>query len=103
MSKSTNSVGAIIGAYRTEMGNGKGPLSYRDFASKLSDGFSVRIPFQSIESWEKGRWNPSMAFLDSLANMTTDWRHDFANDLLAAMYPLRFEPTGSIGKRILEA
>lgn len=101
--KSTPSgtIGQIIEAYRKEYGNGNGPLSYRDFADKLSEGFSVKVPFQSIEAWEKGKWIPGMMFLDSLSNMTTDWRHDFANDLLAVLLPMRFEPTGEIGKTIL--
>jgi hypothetical protein len=97
-----DAIGQIIEAYRIEVGNGQGPISYRDFAAKLSEGFSSPVPHQSIEAWEKGKWNPSMAFLDSLANMTTDWRHTFASDLLAALYPVRFKPVGEIGKRILE-
>jgi hypothetical protein len=95
-------VGQIIEAYRKELGDGKGPLPYREFAAKLSADFSTPVPHQSIESWEKGRWNPSMPFLDALATMTRDWRHDFANDLLASLYPMRFRPTGKIGKRILK-
>ena len=103
MNEIQNAVGQIIEAYRAEIGNGKGLLPYREFAAKLSEGFSTPIPHQSIESWEKGKWNPSMPFLDGLSRMTTDWRHDFANDLIAALYPLRLKPTGKVGKRILSA
>jgi hypothetical protein len=102
MSETKSPVQQIVAAYRDKLGDGKEALQYREFAAKLSEGFSTLVPFQSIEAWENGRWNPSMAFLDSLANMMTDWRHDFASDLLAALYPLRFKPTGKIGKHILE-
>lgn len=104
MSDETNPesvIGQIIKAYREEMGDGRGCLTYREFAARLSEGFSNPIPFQSIEAWEKGRYNPGMPFLDGIGRMTNDWRSDFANDLLAALYPMRFFPTGKIGKRLL--
>jgi len=101
MNETNGAIGQIIAAYRAEISGGKGSLTYREFAAKLSEGFSTPIPHQSIEAWEKGRWNPGMPFLDGIGRMTSDWRHDFASDLLAALYPMRFTPTGKIGKRIL--
>lgn len=101
MSEERTAVSKIILAYRMKLGNGKGPLTYRDFAAKLSDGFNSPIPHQSVESWEKAKYLPTTALLINLSNMISDWREDFANDILAAMYPTRFEPTGNIGKEIL--
>jgi len=65
-----------------------GKRTLRDFASKLTDGVGgLGITGQAVHYWIHGVYKPSISNLMTLITQTSDWRRDFALEVLKEVYP----------------
>lgn len=70
----------IVKKYR----NGK---TLREFSQEISEKLPVLISYQTIKNWEDGVNIPHYFTIVPLAMHYTDWRRDFALEVLAAINP----------------
>jgi hypothetical protein len=70
----------ILKKYR----NGK---SLREFAGQLSEKLPVAISHQAIKFWEDGTYMPRYYNIIPLTMHYSDWRRDFALEILAVVAP----------------
>ncbi len=96
----------IVAEWRKKVGNGSGPLPYREFATRLNNDLEgVNISYQAIANWEAGINEPDIIKLLAMRAKTSanksDWRYQFSGDLLAARMPDVYQPGSPIGQAAL--
>lgn len=98
-------ISAIVRAHRALQGEGKRPLSLRDFAAALSEVLSPyggKVSHQSVKNWEDRVFLPSPFHMMQISmHAPYDWRRDFAEDVLAALQPDLYQPATQIGTQAL--
>lgn len=98
-------VSDVVYAYRQMQGRGGTPASLRAFSHSLNEvlrPYQMGIVHQTVKNWEDRHSLPEIYILGSLRRHATDWRRDFAQDLLAALLPEDIEPATEIGRRARE-
>lgn len=66
----------------------QGDDSLRSFASKLTDGVEgLGLSGQAVHYWQNGVFLPSLNTLMTLITQTSDWRRDFAIEILKEIHP----------------
>ncbi len=95
-------VADIVFAYRQILGEPGRPQSLRDFSASLSaalEPLGGTVSHQTVKNWEDRANLPKLTLLRQLMLYASDWRRDFAADMLSAMDPERFDPVTEIGRR----
>ena len=99
-------VSDIIFAYRHVQGPASRPLSYRDFATALTQvlkPMGASISHQAIRHWEHRKHLPRIFLMLQLALHTPDdWRREMAEDILGVMRPNIYQVASPIGQRALD-
>lgn len=93
-------VSDIVYAYRQLQGRKGVACSLRDFTKYLNQMLKEEefdIVHQTVKNWEDRKTLPGMFLLHVLRSTATDWRRDFAQDLLAALRPDKYHPATAIG------
>lgn len=100
-------VAQIVREYRILTGTSAGQATLRAFAANLTDALvSIDrcISYQSIKNWQDRRYLPDRFLMLRLGEIAShDWRGEFAEDILAAIYPDSYEPATEIGRRAIRA
>lgn len=87
MNDTTNRGAIITREYRKRLEH-----TYRSFAEALTEGLmSTTVSQTSVQNWETGVTEPKMEFLWVVLVNYTDWRADWAVDMLCATLPDAFE------------
>jgi len=97
-------VSDIVYAYRMIQGDGESPASLRAFCAALNEAlaaYQMSIVHQTVKNWEDRRSLPAVYILGALRRNATDWRRDFAIDLLSALMPETIAPVTDVGRRAL--
>lgn len=79
-------------------------LALRGFAEALTDVLSEygeKISYQTIKNWGDGRYFPNPFKLLQISQESLNWQGDFAEDMLAVLYPETYSPTSEIGRRVV--
>ena len=70
--------------------NFRGEISLRDFAESLTAGIEgLSISYQTISNWENGT-KPDKWTLVQIAIRTSDWRQEFALEVLCNLDPRQY-------------
>lgn len=89
MNETTNQGALITAQYRKQLG-----LTYRGFADALNEHLvHTSVTHATVQNWEKGMTDPKMDFLWIVLINHSDWRADWAVDMLCATLPEAFSPT----------
>lgn len=98
-------VAEIVLSYRQIQGDEGRLLSLREFAEKLTAivaPYGGSISHQTVKNWQDKTNLPNRFFLIQIhAHAPTDWRRDFAQDVLAVIIPDQYSPATETGKRAI--
>ena len=99
-------VAQIVREYRQLAGSPHRPATLRAFAAALSTPLASiqrSISYQSVKNWCDRRYLPDPFVMLQLSHAArSDWRGDFAEDILAAVLPDTYRPATEIGRRAIQ-
>ena len=89
MNKTLISTAKVVQEYRERKA-----LTYRAFAEALNEHLvNTSVTHVTVMNWEKGMSDPRMEFLWIVLINHSDWRADWAVDMLCALLPEAFGQT----------
>ena len=101
-SQTKRAVARITLHYRRLLSASRRPATLREFAAWLSEALvphNRRISHQSVKNWSDQRYLPDRYLMLQIARGAQhDRRGDFAQDILAAIEPERYQPATSVGQ-----
>lgn len=96
----------IVFAYRNIQGVNGNLLSYRNFATQITQilkNINLSISHQAIKNWEDRRNLPRIKLAVQIRDLSPmDWRKDFASDLLYILDFKLFPHATEIAEKALE-
>lgn len=98
-------VAQIVREYRLLHSGAQRLAPLRTFAAALSEALQPvdrSVSYQTIKNWGDRRYLPNpFTMLQIAQGARSDWRGDFAEDILAVLHPETYLPASEIGRRAL--